>query len=108
MRPPRHSSWLAPAPPQAMASAVSGLKGAIAAAPEAEEALFGFRPGDLLIANDVAEPGSGFSNSLASTDEPIVHIYAEGRTEEDSKVLEAEFRSMVEEIMQTEGAATTT
>ena len=37
------------APPQAIASAVSGLKGAIAAAPEAEEALFGFRPGDLLI-----------------------------------------------------------
>ena len=36
-----------------------------------------------------------------------MHIYAEGRTVEDSKVLEAEFRSMVEEIMQTEGAATT-
>ena len=34
-----------------------------------------------------------------------MHIYAEGRTEEDSKALEAEFRAMVEEIMQTEGAA---
>ena len=30
-----------------------------------------------------------------------------GRTDEDSKALEAEFRAMVEEIMQTEGAAAT-
>lgn len=37
------------APPAGMASAVSGLRAAIAPAPEAEEALFGFRPGDLLI-----------------------------------------------------------
>jgi hypothetical protein len=36
-----------------------------------------------------------------------MHIYAEGRTEEDSKALEAEFRGMVEEIMQTEGAEVT-
>jgi hypothetical protein len=36
-------------PPQVMASAVSGLRAAIAPAPEAAEALFGFRPGDLLI-----------------------------------------------------------
>jgi len=36
-----------------------------------------------------------------------VHIYAEGATVEDSKALEAEFRAMVEEIMQTESAATT-
>jgi hypothetical protein len=36
-----------------------------------------------------------------------VHIYAEGATEADSKTLEAEFRSMVEEIMETEGAAAT-
>jgi len=36
-----------------------------------------------------------------------MHIYAEGKTEEDSKALESEFRAMVEEIMQTEGAAAT-
>jgi mannose-1-phosphate guanylyltransferase/phosphomannomutase len=50
----------------------------------------------------------GWAQILPDPDEPLMHIYAEGRTEEDSKVLETEFRSMVEEIMQTEGAATTT
>ena len=49
----------------------------------------------------------GWAQILPDPDEPLVHIYAEGRTEEDSKALEAEFRAMVEEIMQTEGAATT-
>jgi hypothetical protein len=34
-----------------------------------------------------------------------VHIYAEGTTPEASAELEAELRGMVEEIMQTEGAA---
>ena len=50
----------------------------------------------------------GWAQILPDPDQPIVHIYAEGRTEEDSKALEAEFRAMVEEIMQTEGAAATT
>jgi mannose-1-phosphate guanylyltransferase/phosphomannomutase len=50
----------------------------------------------------------GWAQILPDPDEPLVHIYAEGRTEEDSKALEAEFRSMVEEIMQTEGAAAAT
>jgi mannose-1-phosphate guanylyltransferase/phosphomannomutase len=49
----------------------------------------------------------GWAQILPDPDEPIVHIYAEGATVEDSKALEAEFRAMVEEIMQTEGAATT-
>ena len=49
----------------------------------------------------------GWAQILPDPDEPIVHIYAEGATVEDSKALEAEFREMVEEIMQTEGAATT-
>jgi mannose-1-phosphate guanylyltransferase / phosphomannomutase len=49
----------------------------------------------------------GWAQILPDPDEPIVHIYAEGRTVEDSKALEAEFRAMVEEIMQTEGAAAT-
>jgi mannose-1-phosphate guanylyltransferase/phosphomannomutase len=48
----------------------------------------------------------GWAQILPDPDEPVMHIYAEGKTEEDSKALEAEFRAMVEEIMQTEGAAT--
>jgi mannose-1-phosphate guanylyltransferase / phosphomannomutase len=50
----------------------------------------------------------GWAQILPDPDEPVMHIYAEGKTEEDSKALEAEFRAMVEEIMQTEGAAATT
>jgi mannose-1-phosphate guanylyltransferase/phosphomannomutase len=46
----------------------------------------------------------GWAQILPDPDEPLVHIYAEGQTEEDSKALEAEYREMVEEIMQTEGA----
>jgi len=49
----------------------------------------------------------GWAQILPDPDEPLMHIYAEGRTEEDSKALEAEFRGMVEEIIQTEGVATT-
>jgi mannose-1-phosphate guanylyltransferase / phosphomannomutase len=47
----------------------------------------------------------GWAQILPDPDEPLMHIYAEGQTEEDSKALEAEFRGMVEEIMQTEGVA---
>jgi mannose-1-phosphate guanylyltransferase/phosphomannomutase len=47
----------------------------------------------------------GWAHVLPDADEPLVHIYAEGRNEEESKALEAEFRAMVEEIMQTERAA---
>jgi phosphomannomutase len=39
---------------------------------------------------------------LPDPDEPLVHIYAEGRTDEESEDLEREFRGLVEEIMQTE------
>jgi mannose-1-phosphate guanylyltransferase / phosphomannomutase len=46
----------------------------------------------------------GWAQVLPDADEPLVHIYAEGKTEDDSKALEAEFRAMVEEIMQTEGS----
>jgi phosphomannomutase len=41
---------------------------------------------------------------LPDPDEPLVHIYAEGKTKEDSLTLETELRELVEEIMQTEGA----
>jgi mannose-1-phosphate guanylyltransferase / phosphomannomutase len=46
----------------------------------------------------------GWAQVLPDPDEPLVHIYAEGRTEEDSRALESELRELVEEIMQTEGA----
>src|SRR5437899_10517115 len=48
----------------------------------------------------------GWAQILPDPDEPLLHLYAEGRTEERSAALEAEFRTLVEEIMQTEGAAT--
>ena len=49
----------------------------------------------------------GWAQILPDPDEPLVHIYAEGRSEEESEELEAEFRSMVEEIMESEEAAVT-
>jgi mannose-1-phosphate guanylyltransferase/phosphomannomutase len=49
----------------------------------------------------------GWAQILPDPDEPIVHIYAEGATVDDSKALEAEFRAIVEEIMQSESAAAT-
>jgi mannose-1-phosphate guanylyltransferase/phosphomannomutase len=44
----------------------------------------------------------GWAQVLPDPDEPLVHIYAEGRTEEESQQLEAEFRRLVEEIMEAE------
>ena len=46
----------------------------------------------------------GWAQVLPDPDEPLVHIYAEGATEEASAELERELRGLVEEIMQTEGA----
>jgi mannose-1-phosphate guanylyltransferase/phosphomannomutase len=48
----------------------------------------------------------GWAQLLPDPDEPLVHIYAEGATEQASNELEAELRGMVEEIMQEEGAGT--
>jgi len=47
----------------------------------------------------------GWAQILPDPDEPTLHLYTEGTTEEDSKALEAEYRSLVEEIMLVEGAA---
>jgi len=47
----------------------------------------------------------GWAQVLPDPDEPVVHIYAEGKTEEDSIALEAELHAQVEEIMQTDQAA---
>jgi mannose-1-phosphate guanylyltransferase/phosphomannomutase len=46
----------------------------------------------------------GWAQVLPDPDEPLVHIYAEGRTVEASQELESELRGLVEEIMQTEGS----
>jgi mannose-1-phosphate guanylyltransferase/phosphomannomutase len=46
----------------------------------------------------------GWAQVLPDPDEPLVHVYAEGATEDDSLALEAELRGLVEEIMQTEEA----
>jgi mannose-1-phosphate guanylyltransferase / phosphomannomutase len=46
----------------------------------------------------------GWAQVLPDPDEPVVHIYAEGKTEEDSEALERELHGLVEEIMQTEQA----
>jgi mannose-1-phosphate guanylyltransferase/phosphomannomutase len=50
----------------------------------------------------------GWSQLLPDPDEPLVHLYAEGRSAEESNDLEAELRGTIEGIMQTEevGAAT--
>jgi mannose-1-phosphate guanylyltransferase/phosphomannomutase len=47
----------------------------------------------------------GWVQLLPDPDEPLLHIYAEGQTEEDSGELERELRGLVEEIMQGEEAA---
>jgi mannose-1-phosphate guanylyltransferase / phosphomannomutase len=48
----------------------------------------------------------GWAQVLPDPDEPVVHVYAEGKTEDDSNELEEELRELVEEIMQSEGAET--
>jgi mannose-1-phosphate guanylyltransferase/phosphomannomutase len=48
----------------------------------------------------------GWAQLLPDPDEPLVHIYAEGATEEVSVELEDELRALVEEIMESEGATT--
>jgi mannose-1-phosphate guanylyltransferase / phosphomannomutase len=47
----------------------------------------------------------GWAQVLPDPDEPLVHIYAEGRTDEESQELERDIRRIVEEIMQTEETA---
>jgi mannose-1-phosphate guanylyltransferase/phosphomannomutase len=44
----------------------------------------------------------GWSQLLPDPDEPLVHIYAEGRTSEESNDLETELRAIIEAIMHTE------
>ena len=41
----------------------------------------------------------GWSQALPDPDEPLIHLYAEGRTPEASRELQQELRELVEEIM---------
>jgi mannose-1-phosphate guanylyltransferase/phosphomannomutase len=50
----------------------------------------------------------GWVQLLPDPDEPLLHIYAEGETEDASNELEAELHGLVEEIMQGEEAAART
>jgi phosphomannomutase len=45
---------------------------------------------------------------LPDPDEPLVHLYAEGRTTEESAELERETRDLVEEAMQGDAAVART
>ena len=45
----------------------------------------------------------GWMQVLPDADEPLLHLYAEGATEEDSQALEEELRSFVESILEEEG-----
>ncbi|MFL6010977.1 MAG: hypothetical protein ACJ734_04215, partial [Gaiellaceae bacterium] len=49
----------------------------------------------------------GWAQILPDPDDPLVHIYAEGRTKDDSEALEREYRAMVEAIMEAESSAAT-
>jgi mannose-1-phosphate guanylyltransferase/phosphomannomutase len=46
----------------------------------------------------------GWVRVLPDPDEPLVHIYAEGRDEKASNALESELRALVEEVLQEEAA----
>jgi len=50
----------------------------------------------------------GWAQALPDPDEPLVHIFAEGETEEDSHELAADLRALVEDAMQGERAAART
>jgi mannose-1-phosphate guanylyltransferase / phosphomannomutase len=45
----------------------------------------------------------GWAQVVPDPDEPIVHIYAEGESEEDSVELEGELRALIEDLLQAEG-----
>jgi mannose-1-phosphate guanylyltransferase / phosphomannomutase len=45
----------------------------------------------------------GWAQVLPDPDEPLIHIYAEGEDEQTSNDLEAELRSLVEDVLQHEG-----
>jgi mannose-1-phosphate guanylyltransferase/phosphomannomutase len=42
----------------------------------------------------------GWAQVLPDPDEPLVHVYAEGKTAADAESLEEEFRALVERIVE--------
>ena len=42
----------------------------------------------------------GWVQLVPDPDEPLLHLYAEGETEEDSMELEEELRTLVQEVLQ--------
>ena len=40
---------------------------------------------------------------MSDADEPLLHLYAEGASQDDTAALEAELRELVESILQGEG-----
>jgi len=61
---------------------------------------------DLLDGIKVFFEDRGWAQVLPDPDEPLIHIYAEGTTKDQSEALEEEYRQMVEEIMESEAAVT--
>jgi mannose-1-phosphate guanylyltransferase / phosphomannomutase len=49
----------------------------------------------------------GWAQVLPDPDEPLVHVYAEGKTPEDGESLEAEFLALVEEVVGADGDGAT-
>jgi mannose-1-phosphate guanylyltransferase/phosphomannomutase len=45
----------------------------------------------------------GWAQVLPDPDEPLIHLYAEGETQEESEALVADLRAVVEEIEQGQG-----
>jgi len=50
----------------------------------------------------------GWAQVLPDPDEPLLHLYAEGRTEEESSELEEELHSLVDDIIESEGVGART
>jgi mannose-1-phosphate guanylyltransferase/phosphomannomutase len=50
----------------------------------------------------------GWAQVLPDPDEPVLHIYAEGRTSDESDELESELENLVEEAMEGEAVAART
>jgi mannose-1-phosphate guanylyltransferase/phosphomannomutase len=44
----------------------------------------------------------GWAQVLPDPDEPVVHVYAEGRTQKESTELEGELRTLIEGVLQEE------
>jgi phosphomannomutase len=49
----------------------------------------------------------GWAQVLPDPDEPLVHVYAEGKTPADGESLEAEFLALVEEVVGADGEGAT-